>query len=74
MQLSHFLRDFFKRWNTDYKDFGWSYLKIINGVYVIIDWHIEGANAENLSVAKDFYKEMAMKYGKNDAVLYEGWN
>ena len=47
---------------------------IKNGVYVIIDWHIEGANADNLKVAKDFFAEMSKKYGKENAVLYEGWN
>jgi len=44
------------------------------GIYVIIDWHIEGPNGQNTEKAKGFFKEMAQKYGKNNHVLYEGWN
>lgn len=47
---------------------------IKNGIYVIVDWHIEGQNKDNLGRAQAFFTEMTQKYGKNDHVLYEGWN
>ena len=47
---------------------------IKNGIYVIIDWHIEGTNANNQASALSFFAEMAQKYKDNNNVFYEGWN
>jgi len=41
------------------------------GIYVIIDWHSHNIQTEE---AKDFFKEMAFKYGKYPNVMYEIFN
>lgn len=43
-------------------------------VYVIIDWHIEGPNNDNLDRSFQFFAEMAQKYGDKPHVMFEGWN
>ena len=47
---------------------------IANDIYAIIDWHIEGGNIQFLDRAKVFFDHMAKKYGKNNHVMYEGYN
>lgn len=45
---------------------------IKNGIYVIIDWHVEGkCNADQ---SKPFFSEMAQKYGKQPNVMWETCN
>ena len=44
---------------------------IENDIYVIIDWHSHSLYPEQ---AKDFFGEMARKYGDNPHVLYEIFN
>lgn len=44
---------------------------IKEGIYVIIDWH---SHSINLEEAKEFFKEMATRYGKYDNVIYEIFN
>ena len=44
---------------------------IKEGIYVIIDWHSHNIN---LPEAKDFFKEMATKYGTYPNVIYELFN
>ncbi|RYZ28012.1 MAG: glycoside hydrolase family 5 protein [Chitinophagaceae bacterium] len=41
------------------------------GVYVIIDWHSHNIQTEE---AKEFFKEMAVKYGRYPNVIYEIFN
>lgn len=44
---------------------------IANGIYVIIDWHSHEIHTEE---AKQFFAEMAEKYGKQPNVIYEIFN
>jgi endoglucanase len=44
---------------------------IASGVYVIIDWHSHNIQTEE---AKQFFKEIATKYGKYSNVIYEIFN
>lgn len=44
---------------------------IKEGVYVIIDWHDHNIH---LNEAKQFFSEMASRYGKNPHVIYEIFN
>ncbi len=44
---------------------------IDNGIYVLIDWHSHGVQ---LDAAKDFFAEMAKKYGAYPNVIYEIFN
>jgi len=46
---------------------------IKNGIYVIIDWHVEG-DENNQAEAEEFFKEMAQLYKNVDNVIYETWN
>merc|ERR1719265_496715 len=41
---------------------------IAGGIYVIIDWHIEGQNSQNLEAAKEFFSEMSQRYSNKDHV------
>lgn len=41
------------------------------GIYVIIDWHSHNIQTKE---AKEFFREMAMKYGKYPNVIYEIFN
>jgi endoglucanase len=43
------------------------------GIYVIIDYHSHEAH-KNPAMAKQFFEEMAQKYGKYPNVLYEPYN
>ncbi len=47
---------------------------IERGVYVIIDWHVEGDTRSWKSQAQQFFSEMAQKYGHHPNVIYEIWN
>jgi endoglucanase len=44
---------------------------ISEGIYVIIDWH---SHHIRLNEAKEFFKEMATKYGKYPNIIYELFN
>ena len=44
---------------------------IKNGLYVIIDWHAHDMYTEE---AKDFFGQMARKYGKYPNIIYELYN
>ncbi|MCQ4035122.1 cellulase family glycosylhydrolase [Kaistella montana] len=44
---------------------------IKEGIYVIIDWH---AHVIHTKEAKDFFAEMAIKYGKHPNIIYEIYN
>ena len=44
---------------------------IDQGIYVIIDWHSHNIN---LAAAKEFFREMALKYGGYPNVIYEIFN
>ena len=44
---------------------------IIDGIYVIIDWHSHNIN---LKEAKEFFKEMATLYGSHPNIIYELFN
>ncbi len=44
---------------------------IANGIYVVIDWHSHEIHTEE---AKQFFAEMAEKYGKQPNVIYEIFN
>jgi endoglucanase len=44
---------------------------IKNNIYVIIDWHSHNIR---LPEAKEFFTDMATKYGKNPHVIYELYN
>lgn len=46
---------------------------IDNDIYVIIDWHSHKANEQTES-AKQFFSEMAQKWGKYDNVIFELFN
>jgi endoglucanase len=46
---------------------------IEHGIYVIIDWHDHHAT-DHLREAKDFFAEMAQKYGDKPNVIYETFN
>lgn len=46
---------------------------IDNDIYVIIDWHSHSANNQTAS-AKQFFSEMAQKWGKYDNVIFEVFN
>lgn len=46
---------------------------IDNDIYVIIDWHSHVANTQTES-AKQFFSEMAQKWGKYDNVIFEVFN
>ncbi|MGL1886135.1 MAG: carbohydrate-binding protein [Reichenbachiella sp.] len=47
---------------------------IARGVYVIIDWHVEGDTRGWKEQAKGFFSDMAQKYGANPNIIYEIWN
>ena len=46
---------------------------IYNGIYVIIDWHVLNDHDPNIYKyeARAFFKEMAIKYGEYNHVIYE---
>jgi endoglucanase len=44
---------------------------IANDIYVIVDFH---SHANNLTLAKEFFSNIANKYGKYPNLLYEIWN
>jgi endoglucanase len=46
---------------------------IANGIYVMIDWHDHHAE-QHLARSKEFFDEMARKYGGYDNVLFEVYN
>jgi endoglucanase len=46
---------------------------IANGLYVIIDWHDSRAT-DHLLEAKNFFGEMAKKYGDKPNIIYEPFN
>lgn len=46
---------------------------IAQGMYVIIDWHDHNAT-KHLKESKDFFAEMAKKYGDKPNVIYETFN
>lgn len=47
---------------------------VANGIYVIIDWHVEGDTRAWKSNAQTFFAEMAQQYGHLPNVIYEIWN
>lgn len=47
---------------------------IDRGIYVIIDWHVEGDNDHWRNESMAFFAEMAQKYGHHPNVIYEIWN
>ncbi len=47
---------------------------IDNGVYVIVDWHETGNANERISLAKEFFTEIAKTYGQLPNIIYETWN
>jgi len=47
---------------------------IARGIYVIIDWHIEGDNTPYEAQEISFFESMVQQYGNNNNVLYELWN
>jgi endoglucanase len=46
---------------------------IVNGVYVIIDWHEEHAD-QHVEQALTFFEDMARSYGDKPNVIFEIWN
>lgn len=46
---------------------------VVNGVYVLIDWHDHHAD-KNVDKAKHFFAMMAKKYSGTPNVIYEIWN
>ena len=46
---------------------------IAEGIYVIVDWHSHHAE-QNLERAKEFFIEVAQKYGKYPNIIYEIYN
>ena len=47
---------------------------IARGIYVIIDWHIEGDNTPYEAQEISFFQSMVQQYGNYNNVLYELWN
>lgn len=47
---------------------------IARGIYVIIDWHVEGDTRDWKTEAQAFFSEMAQKYGHEPNIIYEIWN
>jgi endoglucanase len=48
---------------------------IARGIYVLIDWHDHDAvQPRNKEAAKRFFREMAMEYGDEPAVIFEVFN
>jgi uncharacterized protein YjdB len=47
---------------------------IARGIYVILDWHVEGKASPYINTAKQFYKEMAEKYSSYPNIIYEVYN
>lgn len=46
---------------------------IKNGIYVIVDWHDHHAQ-DHLKESKEFFKEIAEKYGDKPNIIYELYN
>ena len=46
---------------------------IVNGMYVIVDWHDHNA-ADHLQASAKFFAEIAKKYGDKPNVIYEPFN
>ena len=47
---------------------------IARGIYVIIDWHIEGDDTPYEAQEISFFQSMVQQYGNYNNVLYELWN
>jgi endoglucanase len=47
---------------------------IANGLYVIVDWHIDNNAPAYITQAKTFFTEVATKYGNKPNIIYELWN
>jgi endoglucanase len=46
---------------------------LANGLYVIVDWHSHDAKPHQAE-AEAFFADIALRYGKNDHIIYEIWN